>query len=111
MINNHVMHFFLHSIIPTFFMDKFTPYLPSFHFVDSPLPRLLDSLLASHSLYDLSFAPLHALFPFFHDPHSPPPHPYIQASSAFSAVVQLYVHSGQLPTNALLASRFGDRST
>jgi len=35
----------LHLVpLPTFFMDKFTPYLPPFHFIDSHLPALLDSL-------------------------------------------------------------------
>lgn len=86
-------------------MDKFTPYLPPFQFIDSHFPALLDSLLASHSFRDLSFTPFHTLSPFFHDPLPLPPHPYICASSAFSAVVQLYARSAQLPTNILLASR------
>ena len=91
-------------------MDKFTPYLPPFHFIDSQLPALLDSLLASRSLHNLSFAPFHTLCPFFYDSSTPPPHPYLRASSAFSAVVQLYARSAQLPTNVPLAARFGDRS-
>ena len=71
---------------------------------------LLDSLLASRSFYDLSFAPFHTLCPFFYDSFGLPPHPYLHASSAFLAVVQLYVRSAQLLTNVPLTSRFGDRS-
>ena len=96
--------------IPTFCMDKFTPYLPPFSFIDSHLPSLLDSLLASRSFYDLSFAPFHTLRPFFYDSFGLPPHPYLRASSAFSTVAHLYARSAQLPTNVPLASRFGDRS-
>jgi len=102
----------LHPVpLPTFFMDKFTPYLPPFHFIDSHLSALLDSLIASCSLHDLSFGPLHTLCPFFYNSFTPPPHPYLCASSAFSAVVQLYTWSAQLPTNVPLASQFGDWST
>ena len=70
-------------------MDKFTPYLLPFRFIDSHFLSFLDSLLASRSSYDPSFAPLHTLSPFFHDPHPPHPHPYICAPSAFLAVVRL----------------------
>ena len=97
--------------LPTFFMDKFTPYLPPLHFIGSHLPALLGSLLASRSLHGLSFGPLHILCPFFYDSFTPPPHPYLCASSTFSAAIQLYARSAQLPTNIPLASRFGGRST
>ena len=52
-------------------MDKFTPYLLPFRFIDSHFLNFLDSLLVSCSSYDPSFAPLHTLSPFFHDPHLP----------------------------------------
>jgi hypothetical protein len=95
---------------PTFFMDKFTPYVYPFEFVDSRFPSLLHSLLAFRSFYDPSFVPFRTLSPILHDLHPPPPHPYVRASSAYSAVIQLYGRSSQLPTNVSLASRFGDRS-
>ncbi len=47
--------------------------------------------------------------PTLYDSHAPPLHPYVRASSAYSAVVQLYARSLQLPTNLSLASRFADR--
>jgi hypothetical protein len=37
-------------------------------------------------------------------------HPYTRASSSYSAVVQLYARSGQLPTNISCAARFCDGS-
>ena len=95
--------------VPTFSMDKFTPHLPSFQYIESNLPQLLHSLLASRTFSNPSFVPLSVLSPFFYDSHSPPLHPYTQASSSFSAVVQLYTRSGQLPTNLSMATRFRDR--
>jgi hypothetical protein len=35
--------------------------------------------------------------------------PYTRASSAYSAVIQLYAHSHQLPTNVPLVAHFNDR--
>jgi len=85
------------------------PHTP-FQFVDSHFPALLDSLLALGSFHDICVTPFYTLSPFFHGPLPSPPHPYICASSDFSAVVQLYARSAQLPTNIPLASRFGDLS-
>ena len=78
-------------------------------YIDSSLPPLLHSLLAQRSLYNPSFAPLCTLSPFLYDLCPPPLHPYTQASSAYSAIVQLYACSAQLPTNLTIASRFHDR--
>ncbi|KAF8487040.1 hypothetical protein DFH94DRAFT_599101, partial [Russula ochroleuca] len=96
--------------LPTFFMDKFTPYLPSFQYIDSHLPLLLHSLLASRTFFHPSFAPLHTISPLFYDSHSLPLHPYTRASSSYSAVVQLYARSGQLPTSLSRATRFHEGS-
>ena len=35
---------------------------------------------------------------WLYDPHPPPPYPYIRATAAYSAAVQWYAWSGQLPT-------------
>ena len=95
--------------LPTFTMDKFTAYLPPFQYIESNLPNLLNSLLASHSFFDPSFVPLHTLSPLLYDPSTPPLHPYTCASSAYSVVIQLYACSHQLPTNISLAAHFNDR--
>jgi hypothetical protein len=96
--------------LPTFVMDKFTPYLPPYEYIDSHLPSLIQSLLASRSFFHASFSPQHILSPLFYDTHLPPLHPYTRASSSYSAVVQLYARSGQLPTNLSCAARFHDGS-
>jgi len=91
-------------------MDRFTAYVPPFQFIDSRFPELLQSLLAFRSFHDLTFTPFHTLSSLFHDSHTPPAHPYVRASSPYSAVVQLYARSSQLPTGATTASQFGDQS-
>jgi hypothetical protein len=69
--------------------------------------RLAQALITpSRSFFNSSFAPLHILPPLLHDPCPPPLHPYTHASSSFSAVVQLYTCSGQLPTNLSRATCF-----
>jgi len=35
---------------------------------------------------------------WLYDPHPPPTYPYIRATAAYSAAVQWYARSGQLPT-------------
>ena len=95
--------------LPTFTMDKYTPFLPPFQYIDSNLPSLLANLLAHHSYFHPSFSPSHILSSPLYDTHPYPLHPYTRTSSSFSAVVQLYAHSSQLPTNLTLATRFQDR--
>jgi hypothetical protein len=94
--------YFLPVPLPNFFMEKFTPYIPSHSFVDTNFSDLLHSLLASRSFYDLSFVPFYTLSHHIHDLTPPPSHPYVCASSAFSAVIQLCARSRQLPTNEFL---------
>jgi hypothetical protein len=87
-------------------MDRFSPYLPPFNYIESGLPLLIHSLLASRAFFNPSFGPLPILSPFIYDSQAPPLHPYTRASSSYSAVVQLYTRSGQLPTNLTRANRF-----
>jgi hypothetical protein len=87
-------------------MDRFSPYLPPFNYIESGLPLLIHSLLASRAFFNPSFGPLPILSPFIYDSQAPPLRPYTRASSSYSAVVQLYTRSGQLPTNLTRANRF-----
>ena len=95
--------------LPTFSMDKFTAFLPPFQYLESHLPLLLQSLLAFQTFHNASFVPLRLISPSLYDSHPPPLHPYTRSSSAYSAVIQLYARSGQLPTNLSMANRFHDR--
>lgn len=63
-------------------MDNF---IPLFGFFDSTLFIFVEN--GPHPSV-ISFHP--------HDPHPPPNHPYTQAQSSYSAVVQLYARSDQL---------------
>ena len=58
--------------LPTFFMDKFVPYLPPFQYIESGLPRLLQSLQASQSFFNSSFVLLQILSPFSLMTHTHP---------------------------------------
>ncbi len=49
------------------------------------------------------------LLPWY-DKYTPPEHPYIRASSAYSPIVQLYARSGQLDCAYTRFLRFGDMS-
>lgn len=94
--------------VSTFFMDRFTPFTSSDGFIESNLSTFADYHLALATANDPSFLPTSVLAPAFYDSHVPPEHPYVRASSAYSAVVQLYVRSSQLDTAAKRAKRFGD---
>ncbi|KAF8459970.1 hypothetical protein DFH94DRAFT_635179 [Russula ochroleuca] len=79
-------------------------------YLDPRLPILFHSRLASHTFFHPSFAPLRTISPLLYDSHSLPLYPYTRASSSYSAVVQLYACSGQLPTSLSRATRFHEES-
>lgn len=58
-------------------MDKYTPYLLPFQYIDSNLPHLLNNLLASHSFFHPSFSPSVILSPPLYNIQyaTPSPHP------------------------------------
>ena len=81
--------------VPSFTMDRFTPFHPSFGYVETNLSSFVSHLLAFTFSQGSSFQPLRRLP---HDSHPPPTHPYLHATSAFSATLQLYLRSAQLDT-------------
>jgi len=84
-------------------MDNFALYSPSHGFVDSNTCQFIDSLLSQHTSFSLDtyHAPI-IPSPLF-DRTPPPTYSYLQALSSFSAVVQLYLRSGQLDTSLSLS--------
>lgn len=58
----------------------------------------VDYFLVKHTAKKLSTAYHHQMATWLYNPHAHPIHPYTKVSSACSATVQLYAHSGQLPT-------------
>jgi hypothetical protein len=90
---------------PTFFMDDFTPYREIDGWIESNIRSFVDMSLArqTSSLLPTRYGSRHSLH--LYDRTSPPEHPYTHATSAYSALIQLYACSGQLPTAHLMASR------
>ncbi|KAJ8457380.1 hypothetical protein ONZ51_g11564 [Trametes cubensis] len=94
--------------LPTFSLPEYTLYSPSHGFVEAGIHAFLASQ-SSQLLHSYpSLRPNLTLFRMLYDNRSPPPHPYTRASSAYSAVVQLYARSSQLHTAFTRFSRFGD---
>ncbi|KAI1797249.1 hypothetical protein LXA43DRAFT_877648 [Ganoderma leucocontextum] len=78
-------------------------------YIDSAsIPCSLQTLSARSLITNPASRPNLTLFRCLYDLHSPPPHPYTRASSAFSATVQLYARSSQLATAWTRCSRFRD---
>jgi hypothetical protein len=84
--------------IPTFYMEDIAFYRDSDGWIESNIRVFTDYFLARQTAKALSFGHHHTMTTWLYDPRPPPLHPYTRASSAYSAMVQLYARSGQLPT-------------
>ncbi|KAI1794878.1 hypothetical protein LXA43DRAFT_940085 [Ganoderma leucocontextum] len=95
--------------LPTFTLPSFVLHSPLHGYVLPPsIPTVLSDL-STHSLTsDPTSRPNSFLFRSLYDCHPPPPHPYTRASSAYSALVQLYARSSQLDDGFTRYRRFGD---
>ena len=94
--------------VPSFTMDRFTPFHPSFGYIETNLSSFVPHLLAFVLSQDSSFHPLQHLPYFLYDSHPPPTHPYLHATSAFAAALQLYLCSAQLDTADIHYQWLGD---
>ncbi len=84
-------------------MDLFSLWSPNEGFIENNLTHFISSHCSDELSHHLFFNSIQwTLNPVA---FSPPSFPYEWSSSGYSTMVQLYVHSGQLPTRALLASR------
>ncbi|KAJ7353136.1 hypothetical protein DFH08DRAFT_692206, partial [Mycena albidolilacea] len=88
--------------VPTFAMDPFVLYSPADRYVDSALPPYLQHALLPTTT---AFIPPRLQLLSLYCPHTPLEHPHFKASSAFSALTQLYARSAQLPTAVTLHKR------
>ncbi|GJE93821.1 hypothetical protein PsYK624_099850 [Phanerochaete sordida] len=93
---------------PTFTLPDFALYSPLHGFITSDISSFLSSCSTQLILSDPSFRPNITMFRHLYDAHEPPLHPYTRASSAYSAVVQLYARSAQLDDAFTRYHRFGD---
>lgn len=94
--------------IPTFSMDHYTPFTEADRFIEYNVASFVHHFSARRSASDPTFHPNQTHLKPLYDDHSLPDHPYTRASSAYSAVIQLYSRSSQLPTPALLSMRLRD---
>ncbi|KAJ7477766.1 hypothetical protein B0H11DRAFT_2424813, partial [Mycena galericulata] len=91
--------------IPTFFMDEFTFYTPDDGWIESSIRTFVEKALILSASKKASAGHQQRMALHLYDSKPPPDFPYTMAYSAYSAVVQLYARSGQLPTADLLYSR------
>jgi hypothetical protein len=84
--------------VPTFFMEPFTFHRETDGWIESNIRYFVDHLLAKSTADSLALLPKHRLSTWLYDSTPPPPWVYTKASSAYTALVQLYARSGQLPT-------------
>jgi hypothetical protein len=84
--------------IPTFYMDPYTFHREPDGWVESNVRYFVDHFCAKSTADTLALLPKHRMTTWLYDPNAPPPWLYLKASSAYTALVQLYARSGQLPT-------------
>ncbi|GBE78620.1 hypothetical protein SCP_0115090 [Sparassis crispa] len=96
--------------LPTFFMDRYTLYSPIDGYIESNIPSYITQAIVYTDCSRAASRPYHTLSLALYDNHCPPDHPYTRASSAFSALVQLYARSAQLDTALARFHRFGNIS-
>ncbi|THH08366.1 hypothetical protein EW146_g9017 [Bondarzewia mesenterica] len=89
-------------------MDDFTLHSPVDKYIESNIVSYIQSALQQRTSTDSSFRPTVSMTLPLYDNHPPPEHPYLRASSSYSAVVQLYARSSQLDTAFTRYLRIGD---
>jgi hypothetical protein len=83
---------------PTFFMDSYTFLRERDGWVESSVRYFVDHFSFKATAARLALLPKHRMSTWLYDLYPPPPWVYTKASSAYTALVQLYARSGQLPT-------------
>jgi hypothetical protein len=87
--------------IPTF-MDEYTFYSHDDGWIESSITTYLHKSKSRSASRTLANGHQHRMALHLYDPRPPPEFPYTHAYSAYSALVQLYARSGQLPMADLL---------
>ncbi|KAJ7491047.1 hypothetical protein FB451DRAFT_1023142 [Mycena latifolia] len=91
--------------IPTFFMDEYTFYNERDGWIESNIRHLTDMMMAQNTSDDIAIGRQHRMLTSIYEPRPPPDFPYTRAYAAYSATVQLYARSGQLPVADTLFKR------
>jgi hypothetical protein len=87
-------------------MDEFTFYTPDDGWIESNIRNYTEKSQSSTASERLGDGHQQRMSLALYNSKSPPEYPYTHAYSAYSAVVQLYARSGQLPTADVLYSRW-----
>jgi Reverse transcriptase (RNA-dependent DNA polymerase) len=91
--------------IPTFFMDDYTFYRPKDGWIESNIRTFIEFYIAQSSSLELQNGHHYRMATWLYDPRPPPMYPYVRATAAYSAVIQWYARSGQLPTATAMKER------
>ena len=83
--------------IPTFYMDEYTFYRQIDGWIESSIRIFMDYFLTKATSEELAIGHRYQMAMWLYDRQSPPTYPYVRATSAYTALVQLYARSGQLP--------------
>jgi hypothetical protein len=79
-------------------MDQYTFHREPDGWVESNTQYLIEHFTSKDTATRLALLPKHRMSTWLYDINPPPPWVYTKASSAYTALVQLYARSGQLPT-------------
>ncbi|KAF5312013.1 hypothetical protein D9619_003843 [Psilocybe cf. subviscida] len=96
--------------IPTFFMNDFTPHRVTDGWIESNIREIVEKIMVKQTKERLAIGHQNRLATDFYHHANPPAYSYHRATSAYTATLQLYARSGQLPTAATMLAR-GDRGT
>jgi hypothetical protein len=101
----HAIHTVFTAPIPTFSMDDYTFHSFTDGWIESNIRNFIDKSTTRSSSQRLGAGHQQRMALYLYDRSHPPEWSYTHAYSAYSAVVQLYARSGQLPTTDTLHSR------
>ncbi|KAF9006308.1 hypothetical protein BDZ89DRAFT_1095452 [Hymenopellis radicata] len=90
---------------PTFFMNDFTFFSDAHGWIESDIKTYLLSAFARLTSREFGFERKYRMATWLYDKRPPPSYPYTHAVSAYSAAVQLYARSGQLPNAEIMHTR------
>ncbi|KAJ7176386.1 hypothetical protein C8R43DRAFT_872728 [Mycena crocata] len=91
--------------VPTFFMDEFTFFTLRDGWIESNIRNYVDKATTITLANHIANGHQQRMALSLYDTKAPPEYSYTHAYSAYSALVQLYTRSGQLPTADVLYDR------
>jgi hypothetical protein len=84
--------------VPSCFMEPYTFHHEPDGWIKLNIRHFINHFSAIATADKLALMPRHRMLTWLHNPNPPPPWIYTKAPSAYTTLVQLYAHSGQLVT-------------